>query len=168
MKRLLKLLLITTLVLPLATGAVAVLSGFGDPWGMGAKNPMGVFVTAALPVFIPGLYQVLAWPLTYGVALALSPLALLRRRWFYLIAVLLYLAAISGFWLLGWVLAPDRLDVIFDGKSYVPGRLDSNTWKLGVYLLTDSVLLAVTTLWWFWREHAPTPSLQGTPASRRP
>ncbi len=105
MKRLLKLLLITTLVLPLATEAVAVL---------------------------------------------------------------LYLAAISGFWLLGRVLAPDRFDVLFDGKSYVPGRLDSNTWKFGVYLLTDTVLLAVTTLWWFWREHAPNPSLQGTHTGGRP
>lgn len=155
MKRLLKLLFITTLMLPLATGTVAVMSGFGDPWGMGATDPWGVFVTAALPILPPGLYQLLAWPLTYGVAVLMSPLALLRRRQYYLIAVLLYLAAISGFWLSGWVLAPDYLNVTFAAQSYVPGRLNSGLWKFGVYLLTDSALLAATTSWWFWREHAP-------------
>lgn len=161
MKRLLKLLFVTTLMLPPIIGAVAVMSGFGDPWGMGATDPWGVFVTAALPILPPGLYQLLAWPLTYGVAVLMSPLALLRRRQYYLIAVLLYLAAISGFWLHGWVLAPDHLNMMFDPQSYVPGRLNSGLWKFGVYLLTDSVLLAATASWWFWREHAPNPSLQG-------
>lgn len=159
MKRLLKLLFVTTLMLPLIAGTVAVLSGFGDPWGMGAINPWGVFITAALPILPPGLWQLLAWPLTYGVAVLVSPLALLRRRQYYLIAVLLYLATISGFWLHGWVLAPDHLNMMFDPQSYVePGRLSSRLWQFGVYLLTDTAVLVAAVLWWFWRENAPNPT----------
>lgn len=163
MKRLLKLLFVTTLVLPLIIGTVAVLSGFGDPWGMGAKNPGGVFITAALPILPPGLYQLLAWPLTYGVAVLVSPLALLRRRQYYLIAVLLYLAAISGFWLHGWVLAPDHLNMMFNPQSYMePGRLNDGPWKFGVYLLTDTAVLVAAVSWWFWRKHPSNPSPQRT------
>jgi hypothetical protein len=162
MKRLLKLLFVTTLMLPVITGTVAVVLGFGDPWGMGARNPWGVFVTAALPILPPGFYQVLVWPLTYGVAVVLSPVALLRRRRWYLIPVLLYLAAISASWSFNWALAPDYLNMMFEGTSYVPGRLNQQLWKIGIYLLTDSVVLASTILWWFWRELAPNPSLQGT------
>jgi len=157
MKRLLKLLFVTTLMLPLITGTVAVLSGFGDPWGMGAKSLWGVFVTAALPILPPGLYQLLAWPLTYGVAVLMSPLALHQRRQYYLTVVLLYLVAISGSWLFGWSLAPDRLNVMFDTKSYVVGRLNSGLWKFGVYLLTNVAVLAATASWWFWRENTPNP-----------
>lgn len=162
MKRLLKLLLVTTLMLPPITGAVAVLSGFGDPWGMGARDPLGVFVTAALPILPPGIYQWLTWPLTYGVAIVLSPLALLQRRHYYLVTVLLYLAVISAGWLLAWTLDPDRLNVMLDPTSYIPGRLNSGVRKIGVYLLTDSGLLAAAISWWFWRKRAPTPSLQAT------
>lgn len=152
MKRLLTLLLVTTLLLPLVTGSVAVLSGFGDPWGMGGKDPFGVFVTAALPILPPGLYQVVAWPLTYGVALLLSPLALLRRRGIYLTAVLAFLLVIAGSWLIGWTLAPDQVNMLLEGRSYMPGRLNSGLWKLGVYLLTDAAVLAATVSWWLWRE----------------
>lgn len=154
MKRLLKYLLITTALLPLATGTVAVLAGFGDPWGMGGKDAYGVFVTAALPILPPGLYQIMAWPLTYGVALLLSPLALLQRRGLYLTAVLLFLAGIVGSWLLGWTLVPDRVNILLDGKSYVSGRLNSGLWKFGVYLLTDAAVLGTTVCWWLWRENA--------------
>lgn len=55
MLRLLKLLLIATLLLPLLTGVLAVSLGFGDPWGMGSKDPWGIFLTAALPVLVPGM-----------------------------------------------------------------------------------------------------------------
>ena len=159
MKRLLKLLLITTVLLPLATGTVAILAGFGDPWGMGGNDPYGIFVTAALPIMPPGLYQIMAWPLTYGIALLLSPLALLKRRDLYLTAMLLLLAGIVGSWLLGWTLAPDGVNILLDGKSYVPGRLNSNLWKFGVYLLTDAAVLGATVCWWLWRENALNPSL---------
>ena len=167
MKRLLKLLVIATLLLPLVTGSVAVISGFGDPWGMGARNPWGVFITAALPFLVPGFSQVFAWPLTFGIAILLSPLALFRKRMVYLIAILLILAPICGAWLLGWMLAPDYLDTLFGGRSYVPGRLDSGTWKFGVYLLTDAAVLQATVGWWFWRERASNPPLQRTAESGR-
>ena len=72
--------------------------------GMGGNDPYGIFVTAALPILPPGLYQILAWPLTYGIALLLSPLALLKRRGLYLTAMLLLLAGSAGSWLLGWSL----------------------------------------------------------------
>ena len=151
MKRLLKLLLVATLLLPLATGLVAVVLDFGDPWGMGANDPWGVFLSAALPILAPGVYQVSAWPLTFGVAILLSPLALFRRRKFYLIAILLVLAGIVGAWLLCWTLAPDYLNTLLDGKTYVPGHLNSSAWKFGMYLLTDATVLSVTVAWWFWR-----------------
>jgi hypothetical protein len=151
MKRLLKLLLITTGLLPLATGTAAIIAGFGDPWGMGDKNLYGIFITAALPILPPGLYQILAWPLTYGIAFLLSPLALLKQRGLYPTAMLLLLTGIARCWLIGWTLAPDRVNMLLDGKSYVPGRLNSNLWKFGVYLLTDAVVLDATICWWFWR-----------------
>ncbi len=162
MGRLLILLLVATLLLPLATGSVAVVSGFGDPWGMGAKNPWGVFVTAALPILPPGFYQVLAWPLTFGIALLLSPLALLQRRMAYPMVVLPILAAIAGGWLYGWTIAPDYLNTLLDGKSYVPGRLNSNLWKFGVLLLTDAAVVSAAVGWWYWRERASKLSLQST------
>lgn len=162
MRRLLKMLLVATLLLPLATGSVAVLSGFGDPWGMGAQNPWGVFVTAALPILPPGLYQVLAWPLTFGVALLLSPLALLQRRMPYAITVLTILAAMSGGWLLAWIFAPEYLNTLLDGRSYLPGRLNSNLWKFGLLLLTDAAVLGATVGWWCWRAGTPKPSSQST------
>ena len=152
MQRLLKLLLLTTALLPLATGTMAILAGFGDPWGMGGKDPCGIFITAALPILPPGLYQIMAWPLTYGFALLMSPLALLKRRGLYPAAMLLFLAGIAGSWLLGWTLAPDYVNISLDGKSYVPGRLNSNLWKFGMYLLTDAAVLCATVCWWFWRE----------------
>jgi hypothetical protein len=151
MKPLIKFLFVTTLALPPLTGLVAVLSGFGDPWGMGSKDPVGIFITAALPILPPGLYQLLAWPLTYGVGLLLAPLALLKRRSYYLLAVLVYIAAIGGGWILGWILSPDRVDVLLDGISYMPGCLNSNLWKFGIYLLTDAFVLATTASWWSWR-----------------
>ena len=154
MKRLLKLLAIATLLLPVITGLVAVFSGFGDPWGMGAKDPRGVFITAALPFLIPGFLQVFAWPLTFGIALLLSPLALLRKRLVYFIAILLIIAPMCGAWLMGWILDPDYLDTLFGGRSYVPGRLDSGTWKFGVYLLTDAAVLFAVVGWWFLRDRA--------------
>jgi hypothetical protein len=154
MGRVLTLLLIATVLLPLATGTVAVVAGFGDPWGMGAKNPWGVFVTAALPILPPGFYQVLAWPLTFGIALLLSPLALLRRRMTYPMVVLPILAAIAGGWLYGWIIAPDYLNTLLDGKSYVPGRLNSDLWKFGVLLLTDAAVVSAALGWWCWRERA--------------
>jgi len=151
MKQLLKLLLLTTPILPILTGLLALWFGFGDPWGMGSKDPLGIFVTAALPILPPGLYQLLAWPLTYGVAVLLAPLALLQRRRYYLIGILIYIATVGGGWMLGWILFPDRIDVILDGKSYIPGRLNSNLWKFGIYLLTDAVLITVAVSWWSWR-----------------
>jgi hypothetical protein len=154
------MLLVATLLLPLAAGSVAILSGFGDPWGMGAQNPWGVFVTAALPILPPGLYQVLAWPLTFGIALLLSPLALLQRRMPYAIAILTILAAMSGSWMLAWIFAPEYVNTLLDGRSYVPGRLNSNLWKFGVLLLTDAAVLGATVGWWCWRARAPTPSSQ--------
>jgi hypothetical protein len=160
MRRLLKLLFVATLLLPLAAGSVAVLSDFGDPWGMGAQNPWGVFVTAALPILPPGLYQVLAWPLTFGIALLLSPLALLQRRMPYAIAILTILAAMSGAWMLAWTFAPEYVNTLLDGRSYVPGRLNSDLWKFGVLLLTDAAVLGATVGWWCWRARAPTPSSQ--------
>ena len=162
MKRLLKLLLVATLLLPLATGSVAVVSGFGDPWGMGARDPWGVFVTAALPILPPGLYQLLAWPLTFGIAILLSPLALFRKRQFYLIAVLPILAAMGGAWLLGWTLAPEYLNTLLDDRTYVPGKLNSGVWKFGMYLLTNVAVLSAIVSWWFWRDDASNPSLQRT------
>lgn len=152
MKRLLKILFITTLALPLITGAIAVLAKFGDPWGMGADNPWGVFITAALPLLPPGLYQVFIWPLTYGVAIVLTPLALLQRRLFYLIPVLFYLIAISTFWTFNWLFAPEYLNAMFDGATYQPGYLNRGLRKIGVLLLTDSTLLVASILWWFWQE----------------
>ena len=160
MKRLLSLIVIATLLLQLVTGSVAVISGFGDPWGMGARNPWGVFMTAALPLFVPGFSQVFAWPLTFGIAILLSPLALFGRRKLYLIAILLILAPMCGAWLLGWMLAPDYLDTLIGGRSYVPGQLDSGTWKFGVYLLTHAAILYATVSWLFWRELASNPSLR--------
>jgi len=162
MRRLLKMLLVATLLLPLAAGSVAVLSGFGDPWGMGAQNPWGVFVTAALPILPPGLYQMLAWPLTFGVALLLSPLALLQRQVPYAITILTILAAMSGGWLLAWTFAPEYLNTLLDGRSYVPGRLNSNLRKFGVLLITDAAVLGATVSWWCWRAGTPKPSSQPT------
>lgn len=151
MTRLLLLLLLTTVALPPITGLVAVLSGFGDPWGMGSKDPLGIFVSAALPVLVPGIYQIVAWPLTFGVALLLVPLAALRQGRWYLLVLLLYLAAIVAAWLFNWATAPDYLNALIDGRSYVPGRLNSNLWKLGVFLLTDSAMAAAAVTWWYLR-----------------
>lgn len=151
MLRLLKLLLLTTLLLPLITGTLAVALGFGDPWGMGSNDPWGIFVTAALPILPPGLYQILAWPLTYGVALLLVPLAAAGRGQWYAGALLLYLAALAITWAFNWAMAPDNLNALIDGTSYVPGRLNSTLRKLGIYLLTDSALAAATIAWWRWR-----------------
>ena len=66
MLRLLKLLLVATFLLPVLTGVLAVSLGFGDSWGMGSKDPWGIFMTAALPFLVPGLYQIYAWPPTFG------------------------------------------------------------------------------------------------------
>jgi len=154
MTRLLKLLLVATLLLPLATGLVAVVFEFGDPWGMGAESAWGVFLTAALPFLVPGIYQVSAWPLTFGVAIVLSPLALLRRRTSCLIATLLVLTGMVSVWLLGWILAPDYLNTLFDGKTYVRGHLNSGVWKFGMYLLTDATVLSAAVSWWFCRASA--------------
>jgi hypothetical protein len=150
MKSLLKLLLLTTILLPVILGAVAVLSGFDDPWGMGNKDAAGIFVTAALPVMPPGLYHLLSWPLTYGVVLLLSPVLFINRR-YYLTAALLYLAVISLTWLLGWKFYPDTLNRVFDRQTVVPGHLNRGVWKFGVYLLTDAGVLAAAVWWWFWR-----------------
>ncbi len=80
---------------------------------------------------------------------------LLGKRILYLAAALLIVAPVCGAWILGWMLAPDYLDTLFGGKSYVPGRLDSDTWKFGVYALTDAAVLSAVVGWWFWRERAP-------------
>lgn len=149
MTRLLKLLFVTTLLLFPIMGLVAVLAGFGDPWGMGSKSPAGVFVTAALPILPPGLYHLVAWPLTFGVALLMSLLVLLHRPRAYLVAVLAYLIALSLGWLLGWTLDPELLNRVLDGQTYVAGRLNRGVWKLGVYLLVDAALLAGALAWWF-------------------
>lgn len=143
--------MLTTLLLPLATGTLAVALGFGDTWGMGSKDPLGTFITAALPILPPGLYQILAWPLTYGVALLFVPLAAVGKGQWYVFAMLVYLAALAAAWSFNWVTAPDYLNLLIDGASYVPGRLNSNLRKFGVYLLTDSAFVAVTVVWWRWR-----------------
>jgi hypothetical protein len=152
MKSLLKLLLLTTILLPVISGTVAVLSGFDDPWGMGNKDAAGIFVTAALPILPPGLYQILSWPLTYGVAILISPLLFINRR-YYLITVLLYLAVISFIWLLGWKFYPDTLNTVFDRQTVVPGHLNRGVWKFGVYLLTDAGILAAAVCRWFRRAY---------------
>lgn len=118
---------------------------------MGGNDPWGIFVTAALPMLPPGLYQAWAWPLTYGVAILLSPLVLFQQRLYYLIAVRLYLAALSRIWLIGLSLNPDLLNVTFNDTSYARGQLNSGLRKFGVYLLTDATLLAAAASWWFWR-----------------
>lgn len=122
--RLLKYLFVATLVLPLIAGMVAVISGFSDPWGMGNKDPLGIFVTAALPILPPGLMQWFTWPMTFGVALLLSPLALMQRRQWYVLFLLVYLTALAGGWLLCATLTPEYLNSIVDGKSYVAGTLN--------------------------------------------
>lgn len=138
-------------MLPPITGLVAVVSGFGDPWGMGSKDLWGVFLTAALPILPPGLYQILAWPLTYGVALLLVPVAGIGRGRWYVLPLLLYLAVITAAWSFTWATAPDYLNVLIDGKSYLPGRLNSNVWKFGIYFLTDGLLAAAAIVWWYLR-----------------
>ena len=152
MKRLLKLLLASTLVLPVVTGFVAVLAKFGDPWGMGSSDPLGVFITAALPILPPGAYQFLAWPLAYGLALLLSPLALRPRRRDYLDATLACLGLACAGWTIAWALAPDWLNARFGHPSVIPGSLNSPLRKFGVILLTDAAFLAATVSWWYWRE----------------
>ncbi len=152
MKRVLKYLFASTLLAPFAAGTAALIAGFGDPWGMGNKDPVGIFFTAALPVLPPGILQVLTWPATYGLALLASPLALLRRRRVYAIAVLAWLALLCGLWLYGWRADPDGLNWIVDGGSFRRGRLNSSTWKVGVILLAHSALLALTILLWLLRE----------------
>ena len=150
MASLLKWLMLMTLALPLITGIVALLLGFGDPWGMGAQDPWGVFVTAALPILPPGLWQVLAWPMTFGVAVLLSPVA----RWrpgYYIGIVLTYLALVAGAWLvLAW-LDPDVVDQWVSGSSYDPGQLDKRSFQFGVYLLADAGVLGAGLTWWYRR-----------------
>lgn len=152
MSRLIKLLLISSLLLPFATGTVAVVADFGDPWGMGNNDPVAEFFSAVLPVTSPGFFQFWLWPLTYGVALLLSPLTFLRQQRYYAIALLLYLTVLSGGWLFGWAFAPDLLN---GPHAYAHGRLDQQTWKFGLMLLTDAALLAVTVGWWYWRRPVP-------------
>lgn len=158
MNRLLTTLLVATMLAPLAVGIVAVAAGFGDPWGMGAQSFWGVFMTAVLPVFPPGFYQVVAWPATFGVAFLLSPILFFGRPRHYMIAAMSYLAAISIGWVLAWKFNPDILNGMFDTQTFVPGRLNSNVWKFGVILLTDAALLALALLKWYWRESAANPS----------
>ena len=152
MPRLLKYLFVATLMLPPITGMVAVISGFADPWGMGNNDPVGVFVSAALPILPPGLIQWYTWPMTFGVALLLSPLALMQRRKWYMLILLLYLAALTAGWSFGWAFAPDYLNAMIDGKSYVVDALNRSTWRFGVFLLTDSALLAATVVLWILRK----------------
>jgi len=151
MLRLLKLLLLATLLLPLLTGTLAVALGFGDTWGMGSNDPIATFVTAALPILPPGLYQVLAWPATFGVAFLLAPLAAVSRGQWYTGTLLLYLAALVVACAVAWGISPDHLNALIDGTSYVPGRLNSTPRKLGVFVLADSVAAAAAVAWWQWR-----------------
>jgi len=151
MKRLIKLLFLTTLLVPPVAGMVAVFSGFHDTWGMGSKDPVGIFVMAALPLLPPGMYQWVAWPLTYGVAMLLSPLALLRMRNVYAMVMLTYLAVVAGGWLLGWLLNPVLLNEFFGYQTFQAGQLSNRLWEFGILLLTDAAVLAVTVSWWRWR-----------------
>lgn len=151
MLRLLKLLLLTTLLLPLLTGALAVALGFGDPWGMGSKDPWGIFMTAALPVLVPGIYQIYAWPPTFGVAILLSPIVVVGKRDWYVGALLAYLAALAIAWSFAWATAPDYLNLLIEGRSYTPGELVRTVRKIGIYLLADCVSAAVAISWWRWR-----------------
>jgi hypothetical protein len=121
---------------------------------MGAQDRWGVFITAALPILPPGFYQLLTWPLTFGVALLLSPLALLRRRHHYLIAVCVYASAIGATWVLAWLFDPDRLNLLWGAPTYDPARLDSVVLKSGVILLTHISIVLVTVSLWFWRSEA--------------
>lgn len=152
MLRLLKLLLLTTLLLPLLTGALAVGLGFGDPWGMGSKDPWGIFITAALPFLVPGIYQVYVWPLTFGVAILLSPIIAVGKSRWYVGALLTYLAALATVWSFAWATTPDYLNLLIEGRSYNPGHLVSTVRKIGIYLLADSASAAVAIAWWRWRQ----------------
>lgn len=154
MNRLLVTLLVTTILAPFAVGIMAVATGFGDPWGMGARNAWGVFMTAVLPVFPPGIYQIVAWPATFGVAFMLSPILFFGRPRHYMIAAMSYLAAVALGWLLAWKFAPDILNGTFDTQTFVRGRLNSNVWKFGVILLTYAGLLAAALLKWYRLESA--------------
>lgn len=153
MKRLLKMLSISTLVLPLFTGAVAVIAKFGDPWGMGADDPWGIFLSAALPILVPGYYQIFIWPITYGVAVLLSPLVLVRQKMYFLIPVSIYLIFISTFWVFNWLFSYDNLNLLLDGQTYQPGNLNHGVKKIGIMLLTNSALLLLTLVWW-WRNES--------------
>jgi hypothetical protein len=151
MLRLLKLLLLTTLLLPLLTGALAVSLGFGDPWGMGSKDPWGIFMTAALPFLVPGIYQIYVWPPTLGVAILLSPLVAVGKGKWYVGALLAYLAALATAWSFAWATKPDYLNLLSEGRSYNPGQLVSTVWKIGIYLLADCASAAAAIAWWRWR-----------------
>ena len=157
MIRLLGVLLLASLVLPIATGVLALAAGFGDPWGMGNRDPVGIFVTAALPVTVPGIYQIFAWPATFGVALALSPLAAFGKDRLYRIDVLAYLGAIALAWIACWRWAPEFLNGLFDLSTLRPGRLESSVWKVGLFLLVDAAILAIAVLAWRRRVESRVP-----------
>jgi len=148
MVRLLGILFLATLVAPIAMGAVALAAGFGDPWGTGNRDPVGIFVTAALPVTVPGVYQFFAWPATFGVALALSPLAAFGKDRLYRVAILTYLGAIALSWIACWWLAPEFLNGLVDLSTFRPGRLNTGVWKLGLYLLVDAAIVAIAISMW--------------------
>jgi hypothetical protein len=65
-----------------------------------------------------------------------------------MLVLLLYLAVLAASWSFGWVFSPDHLNAMIDGKSYVAGTLNRSTWKFGVFLLTDCLLLAATVALW--------------------
>lgn len=148
MIRLLGILFLATLVAPIAMGAVALAAGFGDPWGMGNRDPVGIFVTAALPVTVPGVYQFFAWPATFGVALVLSPLAAFGKDRLYRIAVLTYLGAVALAWIACWRWMPEFLNGVFDFATFRPGHLDSRVWRVGLYLLVDAAIVAIAISMW--------------------
>ena len=151
MLRLLKLLLVATFLLPVLTGVLAVSLGFGDPWGMGSKDAWGIFLTAALPFLVPGIYQVYAWPPTFGVAILFSPLAAVGKGNGYVGVLLTYLIVLAAAWSFAWATAPDELNRLIEGRSYAPGQLVSTVWKIGIYLLADCASAAAAIAWWRWR-----------------
>ncbi|NJD86496.1 MAG: hypothetical protein FIB05_00600 [Betaproteobacteria bacterium] len=157
MLRLLAALFLATLVLPFATGSLALLAGFGDPWGMGARDPLGIFISAAVPVTVPGIYQIVAWPATFGLALVLSPLVAFRLDRPYRIALLTYLGVIAIAWLACWRWAPEILNDLVDNATFQPGRLNKNVWKFGLYLLVDAAVLAIAVLAWRRRVESRVP-----------
>ncbi len=148
MIRLLGVLFLATLVLPIATGVLALAAGFGDPWGMGNRDPVAIFISAALPVTVPGIHQFFAWPATFGVALALSPLAAFGKDRLYRLAMLTYLGALALAWIACWQWAPEFMNGLVDLSTFQPGRLNESVRKLGLYLLVDAAILAIAVLAW--------------------